>query len=357
MPAAMTSRQRISRVFDHQTPDRVPFWDTPWGPTVARWRREGLGENVDWRDHFDLDRVISINPDNTPRYPREVIEETDDYVIAKDQWGTTLKNWKHQASCPEHLGNTIIDPDAWAKARKRMRPTRDRVNWEHLEQHYPAATERGDWRMGVLWFGFDITHSRVVGTERTLMAMIEQPEWIMDMFETELDLSIALLEMVMDAGYELDCIDWPDDMGYKYNQFFSLDMYRELLKPFHKKAADWARSKGLRVRMHSCGDVRPFIGDLVKIGIECLNPLEVKAGVDPVQVKRQYGDKLVLHGGINALLMREYETVEAEMRRLIPQMKAGSGYIFATDHSIPSNCSFEEFGRIVDLYRELGSYE
>jgi uroporphyrinogen decarboxylase len=109
--------------------------------------------------------------------------------------------------------------------------------------------------------------------------------------------------------------------------------------------------------MHSCGDIRPFVGDLVEIGVECLNPLEVKAGVDPLELKSRYGKDLVLHGGINALLMRDYQSVEDEMRRLIPAMKEGSGYIFATDHSIPSNCSFKEFGRIVELYKHWGSYE
>jgi uroporphyrinogen decarboxylase len=316
-----------------------------------------LGPEEDWRDHFGLDRVFSILPDNTPRYPRKVVEETEDYVIATDQWGTTLKNWKHRASCPEHLGNTIVDPETWARAKKRMTPSDDRIDWAHLEASYPQGAERGDWRMGVLWFGFDITHSRVVGTERTLMAMVENPEWVMDMFEAELELSISLLERVLDAGYELDCVDWPDDMGYKYNQFFSVQMYRDLLKPFHKRAVDWAKSKGLAVHLHSCGDIRPFIDDLIEIGIDCLNPLEVKAGVDPLEVKARYGQDLVLHGGINALLMRNYQSVEDEMRRLIPKMKEGSGYIFATDHSIPSNCSFEEFGRIVELYKQLGSYE
>ena len=74
-------------------------------------------------------------------------------------------------------------------------------------------------------------------------------------------------------------------------------MYRDLLKPVHKRAADGAHAKGLSVELHSCGDVRALVPDLVEIAIDVLNPLEVKAGMDPIALKQQYGDRLAFHGG------------------------------------------------------------
>ncbi len=134
-------------------------------------------------------------------------------------------------------------------------------------------------------------------------------------------------------------------------------MYRELLKPSHRRAMEWAQAKGLRSRLHSCGDIRPFIPELIEIGVDALNPLEVKAGVDPVAVKREFGDRLVLHGGINAVLWDQPERIEEEIRRVLPALKAGGGYIFASDHSIPDTVSLEDFRRIIGLVKELGAYE
>jgi uroporphyrinogen decarboxylase len=74
-------------------------------------------------------------------------------------------------------------------------------------------------------------------------------------------------------------------------------------------------------------------------------------------LKRQYGDKLVLHGGINAVLWDDVEAISAEMRHVVPVLKENGGYIFSSDHSVPSSVSLENFRRIVNLAKELGSYE
>jgi len=216
--------------------------------------------------------------------------------------------------------------------------------------------EKGHWIVANGWFGFDITHSWFVGTERVLMALIEEPEWCREMFEHELDMNIALFDMIWDAGYTFDCFRWPDDMGYKLNQFFSLRVYRDVLKPVHKRAVEWAHRKGIPAHLHSCGDVRPLVPELVEIGIDGLNPLEVKAGMDPLALKRDYGDRLLLHGGINALLYESLDAIEAEMRRLVPTLKQNGGYILSSDHSVPSSMSMENFRRFVQLGKELGGY-
>ena len=164
------------------------------------------------------------------------------------------------------------------------------------------------------------------------------------------------MDRVWDAGYHFDELHWYDDMGYKLNQFFSVRMYRELLKPVHKRAIDWAHSHGIPARLHSCGDIRPLIPELLDIGLDGLNPLEVKAGMDPVAIKRQYGDKLVLHGGVNAVLWDQPEAILEEIGRVIPALKENGGYIFASDHSIPAAVSLEGFRAIIDTVKRLGSY-
>ncbi len=354
--SSMSTRERFQRMYAHREADRVPILDSPWASTIERWHREGMPGGVNYVDYFDLDHVFSISADNSPRYEAKTIEETDAYSITTTPWGATLKNWKHAGGVPEFLDFTIVDRPSWEAAKARMQPDRDRIDWNHLGQHYRRSRERGDWIVAHLWFGFDVTHSWMVGTERLLMALMTDPEWCVDIFETHLDLHIQLMDMIWDAGYHFDCITWPDDMGFKGTQFFSVDMYRELLKPVHKKAIDWAHAKGALAHLHSCGDVNPLVPDLIDAGFDGLNPLEVKAGMAPVALKRQYGDKLLFHGGVNAVLWNDLEAIEAEMKTVVPAMKEHGGYIFASDHSVPESVSLENFRRITDLAKSLGSY-
>ena len=353
----MTSHERIKRMYEHRVADRVPVLDDPWAATVERWRREGLPTDASYVDYFDLDRIVAIGADNSPRYPVAVLEETPEYNVTTTRWGVTQRNWTHAGGTPEYLNFTVTDPDSWREAKKRMTPTRDRINWAALQTNYPKWRQQGCWVQANLWFGFDITHSGVVGTERTLMAMVEQPEWLVDMFNTELDMSLALFDIAWEAGYTFDGVKWWDDMGYKQNQFFSLNMYRELLKPVHQRAIEWAHAKGVKALLHSCGDIRPFVPELVGLGLDGLNPLEVKAGMDPLAIKKTYGDRLLLNGGINAAIWHEFDAFAAEMQRLVPPLKENGGYIFSSDHSVPSSVSLETFRRTVELAKKLGSYE
>jgi len=352
----MNTHERFSRMYAHKDADRVPIVDAPWGATIERWQREGLPKGVDWVDFFDIDHVAHIGVDNSPRYDVKTLEETPEYKVYTTVWGATQKNWTHVGGVPEFLDFKVKDPASWQDAKARMAPSRDRVNFSALEKNYKDWRKKGYWIQGGLWFGFDVAHSWTVGTERLLLALVEEPEWCVDMFNHFLDVNLALLQMVWDGGYRFDCVSWPDDMGYKHSQFFSVKMYRELLKPVHKRACDWARAKGIKVHLHSCGDVNPFIPELIEIGVDALNPLEVKAGMDPVHIKKTYGRQLVLHGGINAVLWDDLDAIEAEMRQVLPVVKDGGGYIFSSDHSIPQSVSLEGFRRIVALAKELGKY-
>lgn len=352
----MDSRERFARMFAHKDADRVPIIDDPWGATIERWRSEGMPDGVDFRDYFGLDRVAGISVDNGPRYQGGIIEETDTYVIHKDSWGVTLKNWKHAASVPQYMDFTIRDVDTWRAAKERMTPSDDRINWEHLKKNYPIWREGGTWIQGHCWFGFDATHAFVDMTD-LLMALHEQPEWCKDMFDHACDVSLNLLNRVWDAGYTFDCLFWWDDMGYKHNPFFSLKTYRALLKPSHQRAIDWAHAHGIKAELHSCGFVQQFVPDLVEMGLDGLNPLEVKAGMDAVGLKHTYGNRLLLHGGINAVLWNDLPQIEEEMRRVVPILKQNGGYIFSSDHSVPSSVSLESFRFITDLAKKLGSYE
>lgn len=351
----MTSHERFSRMFAHKEADRIPIIDSPWGDTVARWQREGMPSDVSYVDYFDLDRVAGMAGDTGPRWPSRRLEETDEYVIDLTSWGVTIKNLK-TTSVPQYLDFRINSPDTWREARDAMTPSRDRVNWDHLKANYKTWREQGCWIQGHGWFGFDATHG-FVDMELLLEAMVEQPEWCVEMFNHCLDMTLAHLDMIWDEGYTFDSFFWCDDMGFKHKQFFSNRTYRALLKPVQQRAIDWAHAKGITAHLHSCGMVRGLVPEFIDMGLDGLNPLEVKAGMDAVEIKREYGDKLLLHGGVNAVLWDKPDEIEAEMRAVIPAVKEHGGYIFSSDHSVPSSVSLDDFRRITDLAKQLGNYE
>jgi len=353
----MTSAERFSRVFEHREPDRVPIIDTPWPSTLERWRREGLPENVEPGEFFGWDRIGQIRVDNSPRYPQRVIEETEEYRIYTNAWGATLKVWKHAGSVPEFLEHTIVDPDSWRKAKQRMQPSPDRIDWQRLEREYPLWRERGWWIEVGGWFGFDPIGAWAVGLERMLIAMVEQPEWCQEMFTTALELQIALMEMLLEKGYEFHCYSFPDDLGYRGGLLFSPKTYREVLKPVHRRAVEWCHQHGIKVMMHSCGNITALLDDLIEVGIDGLNPFEVKAGMDVIAAKRKYGDRLVLQGGIDVRTWSDPDAVEAEIAAKLPILKENGGYIFHSDHSIPDSVSLQDYLHVLELARRYGSYD
>ena len=330
--------------------------DKAWQGTVNRWMREGMPDS-DWESYFGFDKVVKIFPDNSPRHPFKLIEETDRYKIVTTLWGQTQKQFKELDSTPEVLNSYYDSSDRWAEAKANMlKYYDDRIPWDYIKANYAKWKTEGAFLQLGIWFGFDVTHSHMVGTENVLIGMYEEPEWITDMFDTYLTTSLELCQKILDAGYEFDGIFWYDDMGYKNSPFFSTAMYRELLKPYHKKAIDWAHERGMVTELHSCGFIEPFIPDLIDIGLEMLNPLEVKAGMDPQRIKSLYGDKLAFHGGINAQTWDNIDLVKAEMERIIPVMNEGGGYVFASDHSIPNSVSFENMKEIAALAHKLGKF-
>ena len=223
----MTSHERFRRMFAHQDADRIPIIDDPWEATIERWHSEGMPTTQSFVDYFGLDKFVKLSlTDNSPRYPAETLSESETDITYTSSWGVTMRQWKHAASTPEFLDHTIVNGDAWRKAKERIQVSSDRVRWDWLKKNYKNVRESGAWFAPILWFGFDVTHSWMVGTERVLLALVEDPEWMVDMWRTELETDLALLDMVWDAGYTFDSIMWYDDMGYKENQFFSLRMYR-----------------------------------------------------------------------------------------------------------------------------------
>lgn len=350
----MTTHERFIRTFRHKETDRLAMWDFPWPSALRRWQNEGMPEGVSYEDYFDVDKVARIEVDNSPRYPQYVVEENDEFRVVMTNWGCKQRDFKNEDSTPDFMDYTIIDNGKWIEAKKRMTSSPDRIPWDYLKANYGNWRTEGRWILADTWFGFNHFISYVVGTERFLIYMLEEPEMCRDMIEHSLDINLKLLDLAWDAGYTFDMLNIRDDMGYTHTQFFSTGAYREIVKPAHKKAVNWAHKKGIVARLHSCGYIMGLFPDIMEVGFDAIHPLEVKAGMDPLEIKKNYGKDIVIHGGLNAMLWGDIDTIIAEMNRLVPILMKDGGYIFASDHSIPTSVSFKNIKEIIRFAKELG---
>jgi len=352
----MDSRDRVLAALNHKEADRIPIVDGPWFTTVERWRKEGFPADVAPHEYFDYE-FTGMMGDTSLRLPVETIEETDDYIIQKNANGVTTKNWKHATSTPQLLGFTLDSPKAWAELKPRVAYDPSRVDWEASRKAYDKARREGRYFHAAFILGYDELSS-MVGPETLLPAMLTDPDWVQDMFRTFMDLKIAMSEEIFARGFELDGAFVFDDLGYRNGTFFSTPMYRELLFPEHKRLCDLFHAQGGKIILHSCGNINAHIPSLIEAGFDCLQPLEVKAGMDLIQLKKDYGDVLAFMGGIDVRAMADPDprVIEQEIKTKIPLAKQGGGYIYHSDHSVPDNVSFEQYKRVIELVHQYGTF-
>ncbi|MBC7187367.1 MAG: hypothetical protein H5U38_10070 [Calditrichaeota bacterium] len=352
----MTPRERVLCALEHRKPDRVPIQDSPWATTVARWHREGLPEGVSPVEHFGY-AFRAYDFDISFQLPEVVLEETDEYRIVRNSLGATVKNWKNATSTPGYLDFAVKDRRSWEEYKPLLSWNDRRIDWASALARFRVDKEAG-------WFchfagamGYDRSQG-FVGSERLLMAMLDDPAWVRDIFAAGVQLLIDGAEEMLGRGFDFDGAFLYDDMGYRNGPLFSPQMYRELLFPFHKKIVDFFHGKGLRVILHSCGCVKPLIPDLIKAGFDCLQPLEVKAGMDLIELKRLYGERLAFMGGIDVRLMAldDLAPLEKEISTKFAVAKSDGAYIYHSDHSVPDDVSFANYCRAMELVEKYGDY-
>jgi uroporphyrinogen decarboxylase len=352
----MTSRERVLLALAHKEADRIPIHDSPWDFTVRRWRDEGLPQDQSPADYFGYE-FTGQGFDGSFRFADELIEETETYRVSKNADGAIRRNFKDHASTPELVGFTITDRTRWNEHKHRLAWDRSRVDWENGLKTNRELREGGKFVTLSGGLGYDRVQA-IVGSEDLLMAMVDDPAWVKEMFDTVADLFIAGLEEITAGGFVFDAAFLYDDMGYRNATLFSPSAYRELSMPAHSRACSACHAKGLPVLLHSCGNVRALVPYLVEAGFDCLQPLEVKAGMDLITLKRDFGDRLAFMGGIDVRAMADPDpaVIEREISAKIPVAKKGGGYIYHSDHSVPSNVSFQQYCRVMELVQEYGSY-
>jgi len=357
----MTAVERIGNILRRQPVDRIGVYEHFWGDTQKKWAAEGhIRNDEDLADHFNLD-ISSCWPFNYVAdldFKPVTIEEDSQTIVQLDGNGATFRRHKLHDTTPEHIAFSVKTRRDWEELIKpKLKPDRRRINFQAYREARRKAAQRGRF---FVWSGvnvFELMHP-VCGHENMLLGMAEDPDWIRDMVRTYADLTVALQEILFAEEGRPDGIWYYEDMGFRNRPFCSPAMYKEIIQPGHIITISYAKSLGLPVIMHSCGFVEPLIPGMIEAGIDCLQVIEVKAGMDLLRIYRNYGDRLSLMGGIDVrvLYTNDRSKIDAELQAKIPVVKGHYGYVLHSDHSIPATVAYSTYRYFVDRGLELGTF-
>ena len=364
---------RMNKALRHEEPDRVPISDFFWGSFIERWRRElDLPADANPYYHYNLDWIVTLpNMDPWIR-PFETLKEDAEEVVVKTGFGAIIR--KHFRFPMPEMRNWQTDTFEKLEATQFDDP-RDRRRFFAGGDNQIAGVGDGFQRHSPPWietvqslhpdfpvYGSMIEVSecltRLIGQENAMMWMAEYPErmgavinrigaFYLDMAKAEIEAGAGLLDGFVIWG----------DVAYKKCTFMSPAYWREYFKPWVAQMAAAAHAAGLPVIYHSCGNVKAIFADYIEMRIDACNPLEAKAGMDAVELRRQYGHAIGFCGNSD---IRVWETGDrtAIRREVLRKLNAakGGGFVFQSDHSVSSSVSGNTYDYVVKLVREFGVY-
>jgi len=358
----MTSKERVNCFLNRKKADRIGIFENFWGETIPAWREQGYLRNDEIpADHFnhDMERCFVLNLMADFRKKPEILEETNETILQRDGNGAVLRRHKLHTSTPEHVDYLVKDYATWNDhAKPFLTPDPDRIDFNQYREVKTRCDKTGRFFCLNLSQVFESMQT-LCGHVNLLEGMVTEPEWIIDMTNTYTDLYIALMENLFEKSGKPDGVWAPEDLGFKQHPFLSPAMYKELLYPAHKKLVDFIHASGLKIIMHSCGFIEPLLPQIVKTGIDCLQAIEIKAGMDLLRIYKQYGDCLSLMGGIDirVLYSNDYAVIDRELEAKIPFVKKGYGYMLHSDHSIPVTVKYETYRHFIKKGLALGMYD
>ncbi|MAG36391.1 MAG: hypothetical protein CL878_09125 [Dehalococcoidia bacterium] len=352
----MDSAQRFLMALHHQEPDRVPIHDVPWPTTIDRWHAEGLPPYIPVGEYFGYE-LVGVTADYSPQLPAHILQRDAEFIVRRTSYGSLRRQKRDLTSTPETVEWSVQSHADWERLKPRLQPSHTRVNWISTRADYEQARSEGKFVAYRAHIGY-AQFLEYVRNDELLMLLITDPDWIMDMFLTHADLVIGMADILLEEGIEFDGAFLACDLGYRNATLFSPELYRQLQFPADRKVVDFLHSRGKPVILHSDGCVRADYPHFIEAGFDCQQPLEVKAGMDLIELKREFGKDLAFMGGIDVRIMADSDPgkIEEEIRRKFDVAMPGGGYIYHSDHSVPNDVSFDQYRRVMDLVHRYGAY-
>lgn len=375
----LSHRERVIKALSHQEPDRIPFdlGSTPHSSVhIGAYQKLKAHFEVNGKDRIinrmtqivavdesilqalDIDLRLAVPgaPDSRPHI--EVGEDSyqDEYGVVRRK--PPSSRYYDQVKCPLAGPITIQDivnfpwPD----------PT-DPGYTRGLREQLLYYREKTDYAT-VLRLSSPFLHTSqfVRGFEDWYIDLAADRKLAAALFDATLEHSMALAEQILKvSGDLLDVVATAEDLGFQNGPIVSPELYRELFKPRHVKYFNLLKKHtSAFIHLHSCGSIYRLLPDIIELGIDIINPVQVAAkDMDSGVLKREFGDQLSFWGGIDTQRVLPRGTtaeVRAEVKRRIRDLAPSGGYIFGAVHNIQPDVPLENILAMYDAAKEYGRY-
>jgi len=330
-----------------------------FGPLIGlaeEWCAQGAAQEEIEMVAFDWDFVpiIGCGGHTGARggFKTEVIEENAEYLIQRDYLGRTIKLCKGVATIPLPLDFPVKNMDDWLKLKPIFEFNDERINWDAVEAANKAQAE-GTLVVGSIPGGFNIARE-LMGEEIACLCYYEQPELMFDILQTLSDTAFAVLERISDKLI-IDQLSVHEDMAGKSGPLIGPNQIEKFIKPYYRKIWDLLSSRGTKIFCQdSDGNLNSVIDVFLDCGLTVMYPMEPAAEMDIVEVRKKYGKRLAMKGGIDKHVLRDTkEAIRQELEyKMQPLMQEG-GMVFGLDHRIPNGTPLENYRYYVDTGREI----
>jgi len=371
MNKAKEKINRIRNTLMHQEEDRVPVGEFFWTGFIKKAQLK-WGDDFDPYRHFDLDYVV-ITPNMDPHIRQfEIIFEAGEDIIVKTGFEAVIKR-SGTAPMPHYESFSVNKPCEMARfvfedpadPRRFYKGGDDQINCvgDALLRNLAPWDKRVDAYVedfavfGSICEPYEYLW-RIIGTENALCWMVEEPESYKAFVDRIGEFQLRFCEAQIAAGKgRLSGMYIWGDIAYKNGMLFNPATWREVFKPHVKKLIDLCHSHNLMVVYHGCGNATPVYDDFIEMGLDGYNPLEAKSGLDVVELKKTYKNKLAFIGNIDVRILESGNPGDIRKEVLYKlQAAQGGGWVFQSDHSISSEVEPESYKIMLEILRGHSNY-
>ncbi|MCG9896009.1 MAG: uroporphyrinogen decarboxylase family protein [Fimbriimonadaceae bacterium] len=360
----MTERQRFLATMRYEPRDRCPIMDFNfWDETLPAWRSQGLPDHVrqgnsdDWFGMDSMGETAWVHNGLLPRFPVEVIRETDTELEMIDDEGRRIRKSKVQESIPMYLDHLLQDRESWERHfLPRLRADDPARLPEDLDQTIARLNSPEQERLVTVHAGSLFGWIRDwMGVEGVGYLVYDDPELFEEMVETVCQVQETVLGRLFEAGLKADAAQMWEDMCYSGGPLLTPSVFQAVLVPRYRRIADLLRRNGVDLIWIDCdGRIDLLVTGWLEAGINIMFPLEVGTwNADPAAFRREYGRDLRLMGGFDKRVLEAGPAaIDAEIDRLTPLVEEG-GFIPFPDHRVPPDVPYGHFLHYVRRVREV----
>ncbi len=376
----MNSRERVKAATNHQEPDRVPIDFTPvldfYTNLKTYLKLDDIEENVRWNSamevvpHVKVLKKIGIDLTSVKLGSGSKIKVPRPDGLIGDAWGVLRKQVKQSKGSYMETVHRPLKDATIEDLRRYPWPRCDAPGiGEETERDAKRVFENTDLAI-IGRFGGPIMETciELIGFERWFIGLASEQEFVDSLLRYVTDVCINFDKVGLEAAAKYIQIFKVsgEDFGSQTAPLYSMEMFRQQLLPHVSRRWKEARkyldrsNKEVKLMLHSCGSIRPYIPHFIENNIDILDPLQPLAkNMHSNELKKEFGSQIVFHGGIDiqhVLSQGSRAEILEETHRRIEDYAPGGGYIMSTSHNVQADVPPENYMTMVEGLRRWGNY-